>query len=345
MEREILEYIFNPRSLAIIGASNDLGKMGGRTLNLALSNGYKGNLYPVNPTRDSIMGLKCYRSLDDIHEKIEKVIVAVSAKNVPSTLEQCASMGVKVVQILTSGFEEENSNVRQQLLESIRSVVASGTRVIGPNCVGSHSVETGFSLTQSSPQKPGNIALISQSGGLTIDILSKAKANEVPISKGLSVGNCFDLDHPDFLEMLANDPSIDIISFYIESVGKGRRFFDLLKETTVKKPVIILKGGRGRKGAAAVASHTGRMTGEWDIWRGLFKQTGVMAVNSTEQMIDNMLGARYLTHKVAKKSILVLGNSGGAGVITSDALEQMGWRFPDIASYSSEISNAYKLQV
>ncbi|MDN5347610.1 MAG: acetate---CoA ligase (ADP-forming) subunit alpha [Clostridia bacterium] len=326
--------IFYPKNIAVIGASNNLEKLGGRTFKLLLDFGFKGKVYAVNPNETSIFGHPCYRSVLDIPEPVERAIVVVPAKAVPAVIEECAQKGLKTVQILTSGFEE--GQAKQALRQTVEKVKQKGLRIIGPNCMGTYSPAVNLSFTRNASLEEGEVAFISQSGGLTIDIVAQGKVMGLKFSKAISVGNCIDVEHADFLEYLAADPKTRIIGFYLEGVRDGRRFFELLKQITPQKPVVILKGGRSAQGAKSVASHTGNLAGQYEVWEAVFKQTGAIAVETVQEFMDVLLCLQCLEDFPAEKRLLLVGNGGGAAVLATDFGDKLGWQLQDFSPATKE---------
>ena len=329
---ECFEPAFKPRTIAIVGASNDKGKIGYSDLKYLIESGYKGKIYPINPKEEMVQGYKAYRSVLDVPDSIDRAAIIVPIKFVPAVVKECAEKGVKVVQIYTSGFGEEGKEGKLLECHLLSIVRESGMRIIGPNCIGTYCPSGGISFTNSHSFIPGNIAFVSQSGGITVDIINRGEILGIHFSKVISVGNCIDLNSVDFLEFLADDDETKAIGMYIESVKDGKRLLDVLKKVTFKKPVVILKGGRTEAGNQSVASHTGSLAGSYEIWKALFKQTGVIAVESIDEMLIVLQSIQYI-RPFKDGKLAMLGNGGGATVLATDYCEEINLK---LASLSNE---------
>ncbi len=316
-----LDAAFKPRSIAVIGASNRDG-LGKADMRILLETGYQGEIYPVNPREEVIQGIKAFPSVLDIPGPVDRAAVIVPAKFVPQVIRECAQKGVRVVQIYSAGFGEygeKGKDIERQLVSISRK---HGMRIIGPNCIGTYCPESRVNFTLGASGIPGKIAFVSQSGGIAFDIVTRGSVMGLHFSKVISVGNCIDLDHPDYLEYLAEDEATEAIGFYIESVKDGGRFLKLLKEVTKTKPVVILKGGRTEIGTKSVASHTGNLAGDYAIWQALFRQTNVLPVKSIEEMLVTLLSIQNIRPMDAK-GVAIVGNGGGASVLATDYCDEL----------------------
>ncbi len=314
---------FEPRTIAVIGASNDVNKLGGAEIRLLVESGYPGKVYPINPREDVVQGLQAYRSILDVHDEIERAVIILPTRLVPQAVRECAMKKVKLVQIYSAGFGEfgeEGKKLEQEMLEVAKEV---GMRIIGPNCIGTYCPASRISFIRGASLQPGTVAFVSQSGGTAFDIIDRGEVLGIRFSKVVSVGNCIDLDHPDFLEYLGEDPQTKVIGFYVESVKDGQRLLKLLKQVTPKKPVIFLKGGRTKAGTQSVASHTGNLAGDYEIWKALFEQTGVISVQSVDEMLTVLLSIQELK-PYPSGHVAMVGNGGGATVLATDTLEEYG---------------------
>ncbi len=324
---EELKPAFEPKSIAILGASSEKGKVGYRSVKLLLDFGYKGQIYPVNPKPEPICGLQTFPSLKDIPGEVERALIVVPAKVVPQVIGDCVEKGVKIAQIYTAGFGEagdSGKDLERIILEKARS---GNLRVIGPNCLGTYCPKSRIAFDMKGDMKEGDVAFISQSGGLTGSTIKAGSVRGISFSKAISIGNCCDLDPSDFLEYLRDDPDTKIITMYLEGTKDGRRFFNLLKDVTKNKPVIILKGGRSNTGKRAAEAHTAALAGDFLIWEAIFKQTGVIGVDSLEEMIDMVVALKTIPSLRGRK-LAVIGNGGGRAVIASDLCEKMNLFIP-----------------
>lgn len=333
--KEALDAAFQPKSIAIIGASNDMTKLGAADLRKLIEFGYKGKLFPVNAKEDMVQGYKAYKSVLDIPEPVDRAVVILPTKWVPQVVQECAEKGVKVVQIYSAGFGEFGEHGKELEWKMLAAAQKHGMRLIGPNCIGTYCPAGGITFSKSKQPIPGSIAFISQSGGLAHDIVSHGGIHGIYYSKVISVGNCIDLDHSDFVEYLANDPDTKAIGMYMESIRDGKRFMEVLKKTTPRKPVVILKGGRTESGNQSVASHTGNLAGSYDIWEALFEQTGAIPVRSLEEMLTALHCLQNL-RPIPDGKIAMVGNGGGATVLATDVCEEAGLELAQLKETSIE---------
>ena len=330
-----LEEIFNPKSVAIVGASSSM-KFGSFFLSSLKGYGFEGALYPVNPKETEISGLKSYPSVKDIPEEVDFVGISVPAKYVPGVMQDCAEKGVKAVEIFSSGFSELGEDGNSLEEEIVKIAKDGGFRIIGPNCFGIYSPSSRLTLLPGYDfsKESGPVSFIGQSGGYSADICVRAKGWGINFSKVISYGNACDLNETDFIEYFGCNPETKIISAYIEGV-RGSRFFEVVRDVSKKKPVIIWKGGLTKSGARAVASHTGSLGGEEILWKAVFKQTGAIQVNSLEEIIDTILAFLHLPTNCGR-NVTILGGGGGIGVAAADACEREGLNLP---IFDSDVQN------
>ncbi|KPJ51646.1 MAG: hypothetical protein AMJ37_04460 [Dehalococcoidia bacterium DG_18] len=336
MNREKLrefEPVFYPKSIAVVGASPNPIKFGNRYLEALINAGYRGKLYPVNPSGGKISGLKAYPTVRDIPDPVEYVIVSIPAQHVLDVLDDCAAKGVKVVQFFTAGFsetgEEEGCRLEREMVKKAKE---GGFRIIGPNCIGA------YSPAHQMPYGPmpmlgevGTVAFISQSGGHAGRIIEIGMRRGIRFSKVVSFGNGSDLDSVDYLEYLKVDPDTRIIGAYLEGMRQGRRFLQLARETSKTKPMIIWKGGNTDAGAAAAASHTGSLAISDTIWTAVLKQAGVIRVDSLEELADTLLTFQHFPPFLSENVAIVAGLAGGGGgesVSSTDACASVGLNVP-----------------
>lgn len=318
----MLEKFFNPKSIAVIGASRKPGKVGYAILE-NLKNSFSGKIYPVNPNATEILGLKAYPCVKDIEEKVDLAIIAVKAHLVEEILKNCGKKGVKNVIIISSGFKEVG-NVKGE--EKIRKIAKKyKIRVLGPNCIGVFDAYTGVDTLFSDPKrikKPlrGVVGFISQSGALGLALMDRYAEMGVGLSKFVSMGNKVDVDEIELLKFFGKDASIRVVSMYLESVSNGRAFMKAVEEVVKKKPVIILKAGRSEKGKRAVASHTGALAGNYEVYKAAFKQSGVIEANDLEELID-FTKALASQPSLKGNKIAIVTDGGGFGIIASDQAE------------------------
>ncbi|MGQ9694952.1 MAG: acetate--CoA ligase family protein [Thermodesulfobacteriota bacterium] len=334
------EPLFYPKSLAIIGASNDPAKFGNIILSALLEIGFAGKIYPVNPEGQEINGLKVFPSIKDIPHEVDFVIITIPAPLVLNSLKDCLQKGVKGVEILTSGFKETGTPEGKRMEEEIARLARSGLRIIGPNCFGIYCPESGLTILpgQNFLREAGPVGFLSQSGGLCADFGQIAKGLGIRFSKMVSYGNGCDVAACDLLEYFFADPETKIIAGYIEGVEDGSRFLRLLRENRGKKPVIIWKAGLTASGSQAVMSHTGALSGSRKVWSAALKQGGVIQVESAEELIDTIYAFLYLPSTTGPR-IAVMGGGGAISVAASDIMERLGLAVPP---FSPEIFQKLK---
>ena len=334
MSTNNLDYLFNPRAIAVAGVSSRSEQTPGHAfINGLLGSGYGGDIYPVNANGEKALGLKVYKNLKEIPGPIDLVISCIGAPLIPGLLKDCATKGVKALHLFTAGFSESGVSDGIMLEKEICRLAREGNvRILGPNCMGVHSPKIGVSFDAGICKESGNVGLICQSGGNTIYIIREAVNRGIRFSKAISYGNGPDINETDLLEYLSNDPETEIIIAYIEGVRDGKRFFDVLKETTKNKPVIVFKGAQTDAGTATAVSHTGAMSGSDKIWGGLLKQAGAVHVNSLDELIDMAVGFRFSPLPNGTE-VAVIGFGGGAAVKAADECVEGGLSLPRLASH------------
>lgn len=325
---------FEPKSIAVVGASPRADNMGRVMLsNLKLK--YKGKLYVVNPKYDNVEGIKSYRSLSEIDDDVDLVVVAVNATLTPSVLEDAGKKGVKGAIIFSGGFAETGTEEGIKLQEEVVSIAKKySVRILGPNCIGVYNSANGvdtFFLPEERMRRPrpGPIAIISQSGALLATLMDWAAANNVGISKAINFGNKVDIDEIDSLNYLASSPDVKVILMYLEGVTKGRELVDTIRKVTYdsKKPVLVLKGGRTAEGSRATLSHTASIAGSYDVFKEAMSEANAIVVEDLQEMFD---AARVLSSGALPRGprVAVITNSGGHGVIATDNLVSRGLQVP-----------------
>lgn len=327
-----LDSMFYPKSVAVVGASNNPNKWGGTSFISRLQKlEFPGNIYPVNPRENEIQGLKVYPDVRSIPEHVDFVIVAVQAKIVPGVLEDCVAAGAQNVHIFSSGFsetgEEEGRQLEKQVVEITRK---GGLRLVGPNCFGIYVPASKLAHWGAYPTGSGQVAFVSQSGGHGEELSEYAQGFGIHLSKMISFGNACGLQVIDFLEYLAEDDDTEIITIYLEGIKDGNRVTRLIREINRSKPVIVWKGGLTDSGARAVASHTGSLAGEDRIWQAFFAQTGAIRVHSLEEIIDVVMALRYLKTAQGRRCLL-FGGGGGNAVALADLFNEQGLDVPALS--------------
>jgi len=328
----MLDKLFKPKSIAVIGASNKPYKIGKTVVdNLTIS--YHGKIYPINLNEKEINGLKCYKSILSVPGKVDIVVIVVPSKNVPRAVEECGNKGVKYCIVITGGFKEvgvEGAKLERKIFETSKRY---GMQLLGPNCFGLMNTSIGLNTTFSPIMpKEGNIAVFSQSGALCATLLDWAYREGVGFSKFISLGNKADLNENDFLETLEEDDETCVILGYLEGVVDGEKFIEITKRVTKKKPLVLIKAGKSSSGARAVSSHTGTLAGTEKAYKAAFIKNGAIRAESMEEWLD---AARVFSTQPLPNGdkVAIITNAGGPGVIAADACDTYG---VSLANFSHE---------
>jgi acyl-CoA synthetase (NDP forming) len=322
LNSKLFEYIFNPESLAIVGASpHDLATLAHMNTKI------RDRLFLVNPKYSEIRGRACYPTILDVESEIDYAILVVSATVVPQVLEACIQKGVKVAQIYTAGFSESGIPERIELEKKLKRMADGKIRVIGPNCFGVYCPRSGLSIVPEAPAEAGHVGVVAQSGSVAESFSYFARTKNLRFSKVVSYGNGLDLDGSDFLEWLADDMETKIIAFYVEGTRDAGRLKRALARAAGKKPVVAIKGGMTAQGMRAAASHTASMMGAPEVWRSLFKQTGALQVESFDEMVNTIMALDNAPLPLGK-AVAIITNSGGFSVIQTDLCLKAGIEVP-----------------
>lgn len=328
--RKDLNVFFYPASIAVVGAGPALNSFGTRYVQALLDFGFKGKIFPVDRAGEEVLGHKIYRSVLDIPDQVDLVVICISSRYVPSVLQDCVKVHVKAAIVLSSGFSEAGNEGRL-LEDELKQIVQQGILVMGPNCFGSYCPGGGITIVPGGgfPKESGGTALIAQSGQLSEGIAGRSFGEGIRYSKLASFGNASDVNESDLLEYLSRDEDTRIITAYLEGVKDGRRFFDIALRNARKKPLLLWKVGLTRVGAAAATSHTGSMAGASAIWNAFFRQTGAIRITSLEDLVDTDIGFSCIPDGCGRRVAMVSG--GGAGtVIGADACENAGLAMPPL---------------
>src|SRR4030042_6872839 len=322
----MLDFFFQPKGVAVIGATNDNRKGGFHIVRNALE-GYKGKLYPVNPKYSEILELPCYPDVESIPENFDLAVYFIPAKFLPDTIRACAGKGVKGIIIESAGFSEVGPEGKKIQEDSVALAREHGIRLWGPNCMGyldGHSRNVFsfmFSNIWTTLLKPGNVSLIVQSGMLSAGFLMMMmERGGMDISKVCSIGNKCDVHETELLEYLIDDPNTGVIGCYLESIIDGRKFLELARSTD--KPIIVLKAGRSNSGAKAVMSHTASLSGSADVYSGAFRQAGIGQGYDMHELMDMARGfSKTMSYRPGGRTA-VMTFSGGAGNVHMELLEE-----------------------
>lgn len=352
---EQIRPFFEPSSVAVIGASPIITKVGYVVLHNLLTNKEKwifdGEIYPVNPKYSEVLGVKCYPSLKSIKESVETIIIAIPAQIVPSVMEEAAEIGVKAAIIISSGFSEVG-NVK--LEEEVKRIgLRSGIRIIGPNCLGVYDpysgmdtlflpevkkLSSGREVVATPRPFPGSIILISQSGAFGAAALDYMAGHGIGVRCFVSLGNRCDVAEHELLLYFSEDKKTKVNLLYIEGIGNGRGFFEASKEVSTLKPIVALKAGKTSAGARAAASHTGALSGVDQIYGAVFKQSGIVRAMNLEELFD-MGRALNLQPPARGKKVAILTNGGGPGIVAADTCEESGL---SVVKLSDNIINRFE---
>jgi acetyltransferase len=329
-ERQALDAIFAPKNVAVIGATENPGSVG-RTLTWNLiSSPFGGAVFPVNPKRASVLGIKAYPTIADVPEQIDLAVVTTPARTVPSIIKECVEAGVKGAIVISAGFKEtgpEGVELERQVLENAKQ---GNMRIIGPNCLGVMSPISGLNATFATTiARKGNVGFISQSGALCTAVLDWSLRENVGFSAFVSIGSMLDVGWGDLIYYLGDEPETQSIVIYMETIGDARAFLSAAREVALTKPIIVIKPGRTAGAAKAAASHTGSLTGSDEVLEVAFRRSGVLRVNTIAELF-------YMAEVLSKQPrpdghrLTILTNAGGPGVLATDALIQNGGELSDL---------------
>ncbi len=328
-----LTCLFKPKSIAVVGASDDPGKYGNRVMQSIIESGYAGPVYPINPNVSTVLGHTAYASARELPEPAELAFIVIPAKSVVAAVRDCIASGVKGLVIISAGFGEIGDEGLAAEAEIGRLCREASIPAVGPNCMGvicfsSHVVGT---MTMDRLKgEPGDTSFISQSGTYGVSTLNQGLTSGVGFSKFVSSGNEAVTKFSDYLEYLGNDPETNVIIGYIESLKDGERFTSVAKKVTKKKPVVVMKFGRTAAGTRAAASHTGALAGSHDVYSAAFKQCGVIEVMRTQDLLN--VATAFRSQPLPRgRRIAVAGISGGFAVAAADYLADLELELPALS--------------
>lgn len=331
----------DPQSIAVIGASEKPGV--GKAIFSNIINGYKGKIYPITPSNPSVFGFKAYKSVLEVPEEIDLAVIATPNKIVPAVMEEVGKKNIKGVIIVSAGFKEADEQGAK--LEKEISTIGKkyGIRIIGPNCLGIMSLSQrnlmNATFLKITP-KFGGIALVSQSGAICAATVEDAIGQGIGFSKVVSMGNKVDMDENDILELLSEDTETKVIVMYLEDIHDGRRFMEIAKRITIqnKKPIIVLKAGRTPEGAKAAMSHTGALMGSDEIYDSLFAQSGVIRVDTMQDLFDLSTAFSKQPIPPDKGGVVIVSNAGGPAIISTDACSKYRLKMADLSLSTEAIA-------
>jgi 3-hydroxypropionyl-CoA synthetase (ADP-forming) len=319
-----LENFFDAKSVAVVGASATSGKIGNAVMDSLVQHEYRGKVYPINPTRNEIMGIKTHPSVTSLPESVDVVVATISLANIPVIIDECASKGIHNLVVISGGGKELGGESKDLEEEIARLSKEKDVRIIGPNCIGTFDgksrLDNFFQIRERMVRPPaGPIAIFTQSGTVGAAILEKAET--LGVSKFVSFGNRADVDESDLIAYVADDPLTEVITCYVEGLADGRKFVQTAKKVSRKKPIIVFKGGRSEKGARASISHTGFFGGSYKLFQGAMKQASVIMVDSVEELFA---AAKALVMQPIARGprMAMISNGAGTMVQAMDLMEQ-----------------------
>jgi len=317
-----IKHLFEPRSVAVIGASSSPDKIGYKIMDNIVGSGFKGGIYPINPKGGEILGRKVLSSVEQIGEDLDMAVIVIPASLTLAAVESCARKKVKYLVIITSGFSEMGNHELEDKI--VKVAKESGMRILGPNIFGIYSAKGPINATFGQRDiEAGKVAIITQSGALGIAMMGKTKTANMGLSAMVSIGNKCDIDEADLLEYLKDSEETKVIMMYMEGVKNGSRLARVLKETTRIKPVIVIKSGKSKRGAMAAASHTGSLAGADEVFSDIMGQCGVIRAENVQEAFDCW---KFFSnaHLRAGDNSVIITNGGGIGVMAADACEKYG---------------------
>jgi acetyltransferase len=338
-EKQALDAIFSPKNVAVIGATEAPGTVGRTVLWNLISSPFGGAVFPVNPKRPSVLGIKAYPNISSVPEQVDLAVITTPAATVPGIIAECVDRGVKGAIIISAGFKETGPagvELERQVMEHAKR---GNMRIIGPNCLGVMNPITGLNATfATSIARKGNVGFISQSGALCTAVLDWSFKENVGFSSFVSIGSMLDVGWGDLIYYLGDDPQTESIVIYMETIGDARAFLSAAREVALTKPIIVIKPGRTEGAAKAAASHTGSLTGSDEVLEVAFRRSGVLRVNSIADLF-------YMAEVLSKQPrpqgprLTILTNAGGPGVLATDALITNGGQLADISAEAMDAFN------
>ncbi|SFM89793.1 acetate--CoA ligase family protein [Thermodesulforhabdus norvegica] len=335
MERVDLRRFFAPRSIAVIGASQDFTRITGKPLYYLRKHGYTGRLYPVNPRYSSIDGLPCYSTIAEVPDEIDLALIAVNFRMVPQVLRECSDKGVRFATIFSSGFAEtgeEGKRIQKEIAEIARE---GGIRVCGPNCQGAVDLHNNTAAAFSAaldvyPLIKGSVGFATQSGAMGFSIFNLAQSQGIGFSYIVSTGNEMDLTCVDFMQFMLDDPNTSVICAYLEGIRDGKAFVELAERAQdVGKPIVVLKTGKSDVGSRAASSHTAALTGSDDVFDALCRQKGIIRVSDIDELIDVTRIITSFATPPSGRGLGIISTSGGGGVLCADIADELGLKVPE----------------
>jgi acetyl coenzyme A synthetase (ADP forming)-like protein len=325
---ESMKRLMNPSAVAVIGASNEVGKIGNSVMRNLIGGGYEGTIYPINPKSDEVEGIKAFKSISDVPGDVDVAVFAIPAKFVVDAVEECGKKGVGAAVLIPSGFAETGEHELQD--EAVAVAEKYGIRLLGPNIYGYYYTPSKLCATFCTPYDVrGGVALTSQSGGIGMAILGFSRTTKMGVSAIVGLGNKSDVDEDDLLTFFEEDDNTTCVAMHLEDLKDGRAFVDAARSITKKKPVVVLKAGRTALGARAASSHTGALAGDDKVYDDILRQAGVVRAPGLNEMLEYARGLPLLPTPKGENVVIITG-AGGSGVLLSDACVEAGLSLMDI---------------
>jgi acetyltransferase len=339
-EFQQLDAIFAPKNVAVIGATENLGSVGRTIMYNLISNPFGGAVFPVNPKRPAVLGVKAYPTIQDVPDPVDLAVIVTPSKSVPALVKDCVALGIRGAIIISAGFKEtgpEGVALEQEILATAKGKM----RIVGPNCLGVMMPHYGLNATFAGAMaNPGNVAFISQSGALATSVLDWSFKERVGFSSFISVGSMLDVNWGDLISYLGDDPKTSSIIVYMETVGDARSFLSAAREVARDKPIIVIKAGRTEAAAHAAASHTGSLTGSDEVLDAAFQRAGVLRVDSIQDVFS-MVEVLAKQPRPKGNRLTILTNAGGPGVLATDALIGGGGELAEITPETIQKLNEF----
>ncbi len=316
--------LFEPKTVAVVGASANSVTLGNEFIRQSRRLNFNGRIVPIHPTAETIEGLPCSRSIAEVGETVDYAYIAIAAERVPNLLAEAAGK-LRFAQVISSGFGEIESG--KELERRLRNVAkASGIRILGPNCLGLHSPRAGLTFLGQALGELGHVGIVSQSGGLAVDMILRGQERGLRFSGIVTIGNTVDLGPGELLEFYLADNATGVIGLYLEDVHDGRRFFETLRSARARKPVVLLIGGQTQQGQRAAASHTGSLATDFAVWSGFSRQTGAVITATLDEFLNSLLAFQTLNAEPEGSTprVVLFGNGGGTSVLAADAFARAG---------------------
>jgi acetyltransferase len=333
-----IRYFFEPRNIAVVGASTQSNKIGNIVVSNLLNSGlgFQGGIFPINPKATEILGLQCYPSVKQVDDEIDLSIICIPPKIVPAAIRESGEKGIKAVIIITAGFGElgeEGYKLQQEILSIAKQ---TNMRILGPNCLGLMRTtnKLNASFASNFPNK-GPIGFVSQSGAMLTAILDYSFEEGIGFSNFVSSGNKADIDDADLISYFAEDPETKSVGLYIESIPNGRKFMDSILQSITKIPVVAIKSGRSLAGAEAAVSHTGALVGTDNAFEAAFEQIGIQRAHYIEEFFAKLRALAYQPPAKGNR-IAIITNAGGPGVMTADSLQDEGLALAHLSNQTIE---------